>query len=75
MSNDKAEQKTSQPPAQAQASQSRPDPAPAPAPEVSYPQDQEWHVAPIKCIAMANSARDSDNGNILALTADQPKKK
>lgn len=78
MSNDKAEQKTSQPLAQVQASQSRTAPAPAPAPEqarVSYPQDQEWRVAPIKCIAIANSARDSDNGNILALTADQPKKK
>ena len=78
MNNEKAEQQASQPPAQAQASQSRPAPTPAPAPEqarVSYPQDQEWNVAPIKCIAIANSARDKGDGNILALTADQPKEK
>lgn len=59
---------------QTQAGEPQAMPAPTEA-KASYRQDQEWTVAPIRCIALANSANDTGTGNILALTADQPKEK
>jgi len=72
MSNEDSAPQASRTSPQPQPSQPRPAPATEQA-RVSYPQDQEWNVAPIECLFIANSAPDADKGDILALT-DQPKK-
>ena len=76
MSREVTTQKAGPPGLKAQPNERCSDAAPAPeAAKVSYPQDKEWNVAPIKCQLLANSARPAGKGNILALTADQPKEK